>query len=120
MAVRRCSVIQSAELRRARPQSPWHIRVAGNVADAVALGSMECAVEHFPVKILIVLGHEKCGAVIAAASGEKPPTPNLEALVKKIDPALAPLRARASGDELAQLPQFGEETARFGGRAVRI
>jgi len=79
------------------------VRTAGNVAEAVALGSMEYAVEHFPIKVLVVLGHEKCGAVVAAASGEKAPTPNLEALVKKIDPALAPLRARASGDELVKL-----------------
>ena len=79
------------------------VRVAGNVADAVALGSMEYAVEHFPVKLLVVLGHEKCGAVAAAASAEKVLTPNLEALVKKIAPALAPLRGRASGDELVKL-----------------
>lgn len=79
------------------------ISLAGNVADAIALGSMEYAIEHFPVKVLVVLGHEKCGALIAAASAEKAPTPNLEALMKKIEPALAPLRARASGDELVKL-----------------
>ncbi len=41
--------------------------------------------------------------VAAAASAEKAPTPNLEALMKKIEPALALLRARASGDELVKL-----------------
>jgi carbonic anhydrase len=79
------------------------VSVAGNVAGPVVLASMEYALEHFPVKVLVVLGHEKCGAVTAAASAEKAPTPNLEALMKKIEPALAPLRARASGDELVKL-----------------
>lgn len=79
------------------------VRVAGNVADTIALGSMEYAVDHFPVKVLVVLGHEKCGAVAAAASAEKAPTPNIEALLKKIEPALVPLRTRASGDELVRL-----------------
>src|SRR5207244_5860667 len=65
------------------------VRVAGNVTDAVALGSMEYAVDHFPVKVLVVLGHEKCGAVAAAASGEKAHSPNIAALLKKIEPALA-------------------------------
>ena len=50
-----------------------------------------------------MLGHEKCGAVAAAASGEKAPTPNIEALLKKIEPALTPLRGRASGEELVRL-----------------
>jgi carbonic anhydrase len=79
------------------------VRVAGNVADAIALGSMEYAVDHFPVTVLVVLGHEKCGAVAAAASGEKAPTPNIEALLKKIEPALTPLRRRAAGEELVRL-----------------
>ena len=79
------------------------VRVAGNVADTIALGSIEYAVDHFPVKVLVVLGHEKCGAVAAAASGEKAHSPNIAALLKKIEPALAPLRSRASGEELVRL-----------------
>lgn len=42
------------------------IRVAGNVAKDKVLGSIEYAVQHLGSKLIIVLGHEKCGAVTAA------------------------------------------------------
>lgn len=45
------------------------VRVAGNTAGDVALGSMEYAVEHLGVKVLVVLGHKRCGAVSAAVAG---------------------------------------------------
>src|SRR5688572_28409492 len=41
------------------------VRVAGNVADEVALGSIEYAAEHLGTPLLLVLGHEACGAVKA-------------------------------------------------------
>ncbi len=42
------------------------IRVAGNVIDDHQLGSIEYAVEHLEVKLVVVLGHNHCGAVDAA------------------------------------------------------
>src|SRR6476661_5513416 len=42
------------------------IRVAGNIADDAILGSIEYAIEHLGAKLILVLGHEKCGAVSAA------------------------------------------------------
>ena len=53
------------------------IRTAGNVADPVALGSIEYAVDHIHSPLLVVLGHSKCGAVTAACSGEKMPSRQL-------------------------------------------
>lgn len=44
----------------------------------------------FIAPLLVVLGHQKCGAVNAACSGEKMPSPNLQAIVDKI----ANLRSR--------------------------
>ena len=41
------------------------VRIAGNIADANAIGSLEYAVLHFGSPLLVVLGHEKCGAVSA-------------------------------------------------------
>jgi carbonic anhydrase len=80
------------------------VRTAGNVADPVALGSIEYAVEHLHARLLVVLGHEKCGAVAAAASGITMPTPGLAAIVSKISPAIDALRAGgAAGDELVYL-----------------
>lgn len=44
------------------------VRVAGNVIDNNALGSIEYAVDHLGCKLVLVLGHTSCGAV-GAASG---------------------------------------------------
>ena len=47
------------------------IRVAGNVLDNHQLGSIEYAVAHLHVNLIIMLGHTGCGAVKAAIHGEK-------------------------------------------------
>ena len=46
------------------------IRVAGNVLDNHQLGSIEYAVAHLHVNLIIMLGHTGCGAVKAAIHGE--------------------------------------------------
>jgi carbonic anhydrase len=48
-------------------------RVAGNVIDSVVMGSIEYAVEHLKVPLIMVLGHEKCGAVKATVEGGEVP-----------------------------------------------
>jgi carbonic anhydrase len=78
------------------------VRTAGNVADPVARGSMEYAVEHLHSSLLVVLGHQKCGAVNAACSGEKMPSANLQAIVDKIDPAVALAKSHAKADDLVE------------------
>lgn len=79
------------------------VRTAGNIADPIALGSIEYAAEHLHAKVLVVLGHEKCGAVAAAASGEKMPTANLDAIVKRIFPVIEKYTICAEGDQLLDL-----------------
>ena len=74
------------------------VRTAGNVADPVALGSIEYAVDHIHSPLLVVLGHQKCGAVSAACSGEKMPSTNLDAIMKKIDPAVSRAKAHKADD----------------------
>lgn len=76
------------------------VRAAGNVADAIGVASIEYAVEHLGSSVLVVLGHEKCGAVMAACSGDKMPTTNLQALVDKISPAVALAKTHAKADGL--------------------
>jgi carbonic anhydrase len=78
------------------------VRSAGNIADAIGVGSIEYAVEHLGSTVLVVLGHTKCGAVTAACSGEKMPTANLQAIVDKIDPAVGKAKGSAKGDELVE------------------
>ncbi len=78
------------------------VRSAGNIADAIGVGSIEYAVEHLGSTVLVVLGHEKCGAVDAACSGDKMPTPNLQAIVDKIAPAVTRAKVHAKSDDLLQ------------------
>jgi carbonic anhydrase len=49
------------------------VRVAGNTVDDVALGSVEYAVEHLHSPLVVVLGHERCGAVQATIQGGEAP-----------------------------------------------
>ena len=60
------------------------VRTAGNSADPLGIGSLEYAVEHLGTVVIVVLGHESCGAVTAACSEEKMPTTNLEAVVQPV------------------------------------
>jgi carbonic anhydrase len=59
------------------------IRVAGNIADPFTLGSVEYAVEHLHAPLVVILGHDHCGAVGAAMGTEKP-TGNLGALLHEV------------------------------------
>ena len=70
------------------------VRVAGNVTDAVVLGSVEYGVEHLHAPLVVVLGHEHCGAVQAAVEGGEAPG-QIEALVAKIRPSVR--QAQAEG-----------------------
>src|SRR5262245_53100584 len=72
------------------------VRVAGNVSDDHVLGSIEYGAEHLHVPLLVVLGHERCGAVSAAVAGGEVPG-HVESLVKSIEPAVAEAKAR-TGD----------------------
>jgi carbonic anhydrase len=78
------------------------VRTAGNVADPVGLGSIEYAVDHIHSPLLVVLGHQKCGAVTAACSGDKMPSSNLQAIVDKIDPAVTKAKSYAKADDLVE------------------
>ena len=67
------------------------VRVAGNVVDGNGMGSLEYAVEHLHVKLIVVLGHAKCGAVSAALSSSGHPMASdsyIPALLKWIAPAV--------------------------------
>jgi carbonic anhydrase len=69
------------------------IRVAGNVAGPFDIASIEYAIAHGYTKLIVVLGHEECGAVRAALDPEDPPTPSLLALVQRIRQSFVGLSA---------------------------
>jgi carbonic anhydrase len=67
------------------------VRTAGNVADGVALGSIEYAVEHLGIPLIVVLGHRSCGAVTAALEAHRThvhPHGNVAAVLKLVMPAV--------------------------------
>jgi carbonic anhydrase len=71
------------------------VRVAGNVLDPVALGSVEYAAEHLHAPLLVLMGHDKCGAVSAAVDAKGEPEGNIGAVIRMIQPAVK--RAKAKG-----------------------
>ena len=60
------------------------VRIAGNSAEPMGIGSLEFAVRILGTQVIVVLGHQRCGGVTAACSGEKMPSSNLEALIQPI------------------------------------
>jgi carbonic anhydrase len=74
------------------------IRTAGNILDDIGLGSIEYAVEHLHVPLVVVLGHERCGAVSAAVEGGNAPG-HIKALVSNIKRAVEKARSK-KGDLL--------------------
>ena len=63
------------------------IRNAGNIADTATLGSIEYAVEHLKVPLVVVVGHGCCGAVTGAKNGGEYPE-NLQTIINAISPAI--------------------------------
>ena len=63
------------------------VRTAGEVVDEVGLGSIEYAVEHLGTRLVVVLGHQHCGAVSAAVAGATE-TGDIPNVLKAIAPAI--------------------------------
>jgi len=72
------------------------IRVAGNVVAPSQIGSVEFAAHQFGTRLVVVLGHSKCGAVTATLEElerpERSRSPNLRSIVDRIRPAIEDLR----------------------------
>src|SRR5262245_21823014 len=65
----------------------FDVRVAGNVAGDAEIASLEYAAEHLHCPLVVVMGHQKCGAVSAAVEGGEA-TGHLPALIAAIRPAV--------------------------------
>jgi len=77
------------------------IRNAGNVVDDFAMASIEYAVEHLGVRLIVVLGHERCGAVDATIKGGHLPG-HLNRLIDEIKPSIQSAK-RITGDLLTNV-----------------
>jgi carbonic anhydrase len=83
------------------------IRVAGNIVAPSQVGSVEFAAERFGTRLVVVLGHTMCGAVLATLEELKRPTgsrsPNLRAIVDMIRPSVEPLIESARDSSASDL-----------------
>jgi carbonic anhydrase len=70
----------------------FSVRVAGNIINEDILGSMEYGCKVAGSKIIVVLGHTKCGAVTAACKNVE--LGNITALLQKIKPAVNLIRTK--------------------------
>ncbi len=73
------------------------IRVAGNIVAPSLVGSVEFAAARFGTRLVVVLGHSQCGAILATLDELRRPTenqsPNLRAIVDRVRPAVEGLLA---------------------------
>jgi carbonic anhydrase len=74
------------------------VRTAGQVLDEAGIGSIEYAVAHLGSPLVLVLGHEHCGAVAAAVADAKEPG-HIASVIKAILPAVARTK-KEPGDAL--------------------
>ena len=68
------------------------IRVAGNIVAPSQVGSVEFATSKFGTKLVVVMGHQACGAITAAVEelldGAKPESRNLRSIVDRVMPSV--------------------------------
>jgi len=73
------------------------IRVAGNIVAPSQIGSVEFAADRFGTRLVVILGHSRCGAVTATLEQLTQPTANqsrnLRSIVNRVRPAVEPLLA---------------------------
>lgn len=75
------------------------VREAGNIADDFGLASIELAVSQGWTKLIVVLGHEDCGAVSNSLGTGDPSTPALRALATRIRSSFAGIPYNAADKE---------------------
>lgn len=74
------------------------IRVAGNILGPLTMGSVEYGVEHLQAPLLVILGHNHCGAVKATVDGGEAPG-SIGAIVERIRPCVEMVRAGGATGE---------------------
>ena len=77
------------------------VRVAGNIANSSSIASIEYAVAHIGSPVIVVLGHESCGAVTAAVNGGDNGY-NLNHLLSHIVPAMSASASDASVNDVVK------------------
>jgi len=86
------------------------IRVAGNIVAPSLIGSVEFAAEQFGTRLVVVLGHSRCGAIQATLEQLRRPaenqSPNIRSIVDRVRPSIEGLlRTELRNDEDALVRQ---------------
>ena len=81
----------------------FSVRLAGNVASTLAIGSLEFSTEYLGSKLVVVMGHSNCGAVKAACDHFK--GGNIGEIINMIDPAVS-LETTVSSDRNSSNTSF--------------
>ena len=82
------------------------IRVAGNIVAPSQIGSIEFAVERFGTRLVVVMGHSRCGAILSTLEGLRKPledqSRNLRSIIDRIRPSLTSLDIHQDPETLLQ------------------
>jgi carbonic anhydrase len=74
------------------------VRTAGHIVGAEVLASIQYGVSVLGAPLVVVLGHDSCGAIQAALNDDRPPDPDLRPIVDRIAPSVEHARARRVTD----------------------
>ena len=95
----------------------FSVRVAGNIVNEDILGSMEYACKVAGSKIVIVMGHTKCGAVTSACKGVE--LGNITSLLSKIKPAVISIRKDENEMTDNQIEEVSKVNVQFSIERIR-
>lgn len=83
------------------------IRVAGNIVAPSQIGSVEFAAERYGTRLVVVLGHSSCGAIMATLEelgrNSREQSPNLRSIVNRVRPSIQPLLSTSLANDPATL-----------------
>lgn len=99
------------------------IRVAGNIVAPSQVGSVEFAAERFETRLVVVLGHSNCGAVLATVEQLQRPSEEqsagLRSIVDRIRPAVVGLLATGHGSREALVREAVRANISLAARQLR-
>ncbi len=100
------------------------IRVAGNVVAPSQIGSVEFAATRFDTRLVVVMGHSRCGAIVATLEELRQPdasqSRNLRSIVDRVRPSVEPLLdTPLEGDEAALIAHAVRANVRAAANQMR-
>lgn len=100
------------------------VRVAGNIAARSQIGSIEFAALTFGVRLIVVLGHSRCGAIEAVVDELRKPSvlqsDNLDFVIEKLRPSVEQVMTEGYGHDPDMLvAAVGRENVRRSARSLR-